>query len=38
MALVERGPTILANHTYVSKRHSGACVVRLVMRLDEQHG
>lgn len=30
MALVERGPTVTCNHTYVSKRHEGASVVRLV--------
>lgn len=31
LAVVERGPTVTRNHTYVSKRHAGAVVVRLVM-------
>jgi hypothetical protein len=35
LAVVERGPTITANHTYVSKRHRGAEVVRLVALLRE---
>lgn len=33
LAVVERGPTVLANHTYVSKRQPGARVVRLVALL-----
>jgi hypothetical protein len=33
LSLVERGPTVLCNHTYVSKRHVGASVVRLVVLL-----
>lgn len=33
LAIVERGPTVLSNHTYVSKRHDGASVVRLVVLL-----
>lgn len=33
LALVERGPTVLCNHTYVSKRVAGAEVVRLVALL-----
>lgn len=31
MALVERGPTVMCNHTYVSKLHERAEVVRLVL-------
>ncbi len=31
LSLVERGPTVLANHTYVSKRHRDARVVRLLL-------
>lgn len=34
LAVVERGPTVLCNHTYVSKRHAVA-VVRLVALLRE---
>lgn len=30
LAIVERGPTVTCNHTYVSKRHAGASVVRLI--------
>lgn len=30
LALVERGPTVLSNHTYVSKRWKAASVVRVV--------
>jgi hypothetical protein len=33
LALVERGPTVMCNHTYVSKRHVAASVVRLVVLL-----
>ena len=33
MAIVERGPTVTCNHTYVSKRHAGASVVRLIALL-----
>lgn len=33
LALVERGPTVMCNHTYVSKRHAAASVVRLVVLL-----
>lgn len=33
LALVERGPTVTCNHTYVSKLHAGASVVRLVALL-----
>lgn len=36
LALVERGPTVMCNHTYVSKRHAGAAVVRLMMVLREE--
>jgi hypothetical protein len=31
LAIVELGPTVTRNHTYVSKLHAGAVVVRLVM-------
>jgi hypothetical protein len=34
-AIVERGPTVTCNHTYVSKRDPGASVVRLVLLLGE---
>lgn len=33
MSIVERGPTVTCNHTYVSKQHAGASVVRLVALL-----
>jgi hypothetical protein len=33
LAIVERGPTVMCNHTYVSKRHAGASVVRLMVLL-----
>lgn len=33
LAIVERGPTVMANHTYVSRRHVAASVVRLVVVL-----
>jgi hypothetical protein len=33
LALIERGPTVTCNHTYVSKRDPGACVVRVVALL-----
>jgi len=33
LAIVERGPTVMSNHTYVSKLHAGASVVRLVVLL-----
>ncbi|HVK83588.1 MAG TPA: hypothetical protein VM513_05745 [Kofleriaceae bacterium] len=32
-AIVERGPTVTSNHTYVSKLHAGAVVVRLIVLL-----
>jgi len=32
-AIVERTPTVTSNHTYVSKLHAGAEIVRLVARL-----
>lgn len=32
-SVVERGPTVTCNHTYVSKLHHGASVVRLVVLL-----
>ncbi|MBA3501324.1 MAG: hypothetical protein H0T65_13180, partial [Deltaproteobacteria bacterium] len=31
LSIVERGPTVTRNHTYVSKRHAGAVVIRMVM-------
>ena len=33
LAIIERGPTVSCNHTYVSKRHAGASIVRLMMLL-----
>ena len=33
LAIVARGPTVTCNHTYVSKLHAGASVVRLVALL-----
>lgn len=33
LAIVERGPTVMCNHTYVSKLHARASVVRLVVLL-----
>ena len=33
MSIVERGPTVTCNHTYVSKLHADAEVVRLVALL-----
>lgn len=33
LSIVERGPTVTCNHTYVSKRHLDASVVRLVLLL-----
>jgi len=36
LAVVERGPTVMSNHTYVSKRHVDASVVRMVMLLRER--
>lgn len=33
MAVVERGPTVTCNHTYVSKLHADASVVRFVVLL-----
>jgi hypothetical protein len=35
MSIVERGPTVTCNHTYVSKRHLDATVLRLVLLLSE---
>ena len=32
-SIVERGPAVACNHTYVSQRHVGAAIVRLVVRL-----
>ena len=36
LAIVERGPTVSCNHTYVSKRHADASVVRLVLLLRDR--
>lgn len=36
LAVVERGPTVMCNHTYVSKRWADASVVRLVALLRER--
>jgi hypothetical protein len=36
LAIVERGPTVTCNHTYVSKRHATASVVRLMMLLGDR--
>lgn len=36
MTLVERGPTVMSNHTYVTKRWTGTAVVRLVVLLRGQ--
>lgn len=33
LAIIERGPTVSCNHTYVSKGHVGASVVRLLILL-----
>jgi len=33
LSIVERGPETACHHAYISKRHLGACVVRLVLRL-----
>ncbi|MBA3821246.1 MAG: hypothetical protein H0X17_20345 [Deltaproteobacteria bacterium] len=36
LAVVERGPTVACNHTYVSKLHGTASVVRLVLLLRDR--
>ena len=36
LALVERGPTVTCHHTYVSKRHAAASVLRLVVLLRDR--
>ena len=36
LAIVERGPTVACNHTYVSKRHAGAEIVRLLLLLHDR--
>jgi len=38
LAIVERGPTVMCNHTYVSKRWANASVVRLMVLLRPEHG
>ena len=35
LSIVERGPAVVCNHTYLSKLHVGATAVRLVMLLRE---
>lgn len=35
LAIVERGPTVACNHTYVSKRYPDASVVRLMLLLTD---
>jgi len=35
LAIVERGPSVTCNHTYVSKLHASAEVVRLVLLLQD---
>lgn len=37
LSIVERGPTVMANHTYVSKLQAGLSVVRLVALLRDAH-
>lgn len=36
LAIVERGPTVMCNHAYVSRRWTGAPVVRLIALLRER--
>jgi hypothetical protein len=36
LSLVERGPTVTCNHTYVSRLHPAACVVRVVLLLRDR--
>ena len=36
LAVIERGPTVCCNHTYVSRRNAAASVVRLVMLLRDR--
>jgi hypothetical protein len=36
LAVVERGPTVSCNHTYLSKRHAGASVIRLMLLLRDR--
>ena len=36
LAIVDRGPTVSCNHTYVSKRNAAASVVRLMMLLRDR--
>jgi hypothetical protein len=38
LSVVERGPTVMCNHTYVSKRWVGASVVRLIVLLRADGG
>ncbi len=33
LSVVARTPTVSCNHSYISKLHAGACIVRLVLRL-----
>lgn len=36
LAIIERAPVVTCNHTYVSKRHMGAAIVRLVVVLRDR--
>lgn len=36
LSVVAREPSVTCNHTYVSKLHTGACVVRLVLLLRDR--
>lgn len=36
LAVVERGPTVTCNHTYVSKLHADAIVIRVVVLLRDR--
>jgi hypothetical protein len=38
MSIVERGPAVTCNHTYVSKLHANASIVRLVLLLRSDRG
>jgi hypothetical protein len=36
LAIVERGPTVSCNHTYLSRRYPGASVIRLMLLLRDR--
>ncbi|MGE0868420.1 MAG: hypothetical protein AB7P03_07660 [Kofleriaceae bacterium] len=36
VSIVERGPTVACNHSYVSKRHDDASIVRLIVLLRDR--